>query len=146
MLNAQLIRTTCTPDRTLGTFTLRRDGEIIFVCRTCEDPVRGNGDSRTVAQWKVAGSSAIPYGRYQCEYNYSPRYKKNLYQLLAVPGFQGIRIHPGNTEKDTEGCILLGRYLLSNGCGVSDSVVTVQQFYNICSSLRNPPFNLQITC
>jgi len=59
--------------------------------------------------YKVKGRSAIPEGRYAVVVSYSPKLQQWLPILLGVPKFEGIRIHAGNTAKDTEGCILVGK-------------------------------------
>ena len=56
---------------------------------------------------------AIPEGRYAVVITWSPKFKMWLPVLLGGPDFnrlfKGIRIHMGNTVKDTQGCILVGR-------------------------------------
>ena len=78
--------------------------EEIYLCDTLEptwrDYVHGGR--------KIKGHSAIPEGRYAVVISYSPKFQQWLPILLGVPNFSGIRIHAGNTAKDTEGCILVG--------------------------------------
>lgn len=82
------------------------------VCETLEDEDRGlkaELSLATIKQLKVPGQTAIPVGTYQVVMSYSPRFNKMLPLLTGVPGYSGVRIHSGNTAKDTEGCILCGR-------------------------------------
>ena len=96
-LEFTLARVNLTSKNTIG--VLRNENALI--CYTLEDKVRPPGE-------KVFAETAIPAGRYQVRMTYSTRFKKIMPLLMDVPGFSGIRIHGGNTEADTEGCILVG--------------------------------------
>ena len=85
-----------TPERTHGELYI----EGRKFCDTLEDTVR-TGE-------KVYGKTAIPAGRYELRLTYSQRFKRVMPQIMDVPNFSGIRIHSGNTEKDTDGCLLVG--------------------------------------
>jgi len=128
---------------TLGTFELFADGSRnrLFHCYVCEDPVRGDGDPATVAEWKIKGESAIPYGTYRVRKTYSKRFDKDVWELQNVPGFSGIRIHAGNTAKDTEGCLLFGEY---SEFLVVNSRATIDKFEKVLSDLGNPEWEIEI--
>lgn len=84
-----------TQNSTIGELTI--DGK--FECYTLEDTER---------DVKIKGETAIPKGTYKVIINQSNRFKKLLPLLINVPNFEGVRIHPGNSNHDTEGCILVG--------------------------------------
>jgi hypothetical protein len=71
-----------------------------FECYTLEDVERES---------KIYGKTAIAKGTYEIVMTMSNRFKIVLPLLVNVPNFEGVRIHAGNSAKDTEGCILLGQ-------------------------------------
>ena len=86
------------------------DGE--YFCDTIEDTDRGLDDimaESDIKQLKVYGETAIPTGIYPVTITYSPKYKKMMPLISNVKGYSGIRIHSGNTSKDTEGCLIVGK-------------------------------------
>ena len=92
-------------------------GKWLDFCYTLEDTVRDinksgdfDGDEK-----KVYGKTAIPFGKYDIQVTYSNRFKRMMVQILNVPDFTGIRMHGGNTEKDTLGCPLVAYNTDNNG-------------------------------
>ena len=80
-----------------------------YFCDTLEPTWRDYANGA----YKIKGKSAIPEGRYAVVITWSPRFKTWLPLLVGDQEFskkwQGIRIHAGNTAKDTQGCILVGK-------------------------------------
>ena len=94
MHKLELIRVEQTEEATIG--VLKADG--VVVCWTLEEPWRNNKQD----------VSCIPEGEYELEYEYSPSKGRALWTIKDVPNRSYVRIHKGNTVKDTEGCPLTG--------------------------------------
>lgn len=125
-----------TSDHTLGrlleeSFTRRR----WFHCFTLEDVYRAV---------KVPGSTRIPAGRYEIKLRpeggkyakYLERFgewqKPGMLHVRDVPGFEWILIHPGNSVKDTEGCLLVGDGYASPGV-LEESRAAYERIYKLVS-------------
>ena len=83
----------------------------VMLCHILEDEDRGLMQGMSVgeiARIKVAGRTAIPVGDYKIILQWSPRFRKVLPTILNVKGYAGVRMHAGNTSKDTDGCPLFG--------------------------------------
>ena len=92
----------------------------VYLCDTLEPPVVEMKTTvsmesvlRSLVKAQKLKPFAIPEGRYAVLITWSPKFKMWLPVLLGGPDFNhlftGIRIHMGNTVKDTRGCILVGR-------------------------------------
>ena len=93
-----------------------------WFCNVLEDKDRGlnsNMPVSTIKMLKKPSITAIPSGTYEITLDVvSPKYSKvsfykelcngKMPRLLDVKGFEGILIHAGNTDKDSEGCLLVG--------------------------------------
>ena len=71
---------------------------------------------------------AIPEGQYHTVIDFSQRFQRPMPHLLNVPGYEGIRIHMGNTDANTEGCILLGN-TWTQGDWIGNSVAAFNAFF-----------------
>lgn len=106
-MNIKLIRSKESKDYTEGKLYINE----VYFCDTLELKDRGLNQSMSndiIKSIKVYAKTCIPYGIYKIIISMSNRFKKMMPEVLQVKGFEGIRIHSGNTTKDTEGCILVG--------------------------------------
>lgn len=122
-----------------NTFTI---GELYinekYVTDTIEDRVRPEGE-------KVYGKTAIPEGTYEVKLTHSPRFKKILPEILNVPNFSGIRIHTGNSSKDTEGCILVGTWDGEKEDWVGSSKIAFDELMTLLEEATNNKEKITIT-
>lgn len=108
------------------------------LCDTLEDRVRPEGE-------KVYGKTAIPEGTYEVKLTHSPRFKKILPEILNVPNFSGIRIHTGNSSKDTEGCILVGTWDGEKEDWVGSSKIAFDELMTLLEEATNNKEKITIT-
>lgn len=117
-------------------------GELLIndkhLCDTLEDRVRPEGE-------KVYGKTAIPEGTYEVKLTHSPRFKKILPEILNVPNFSGIRIHTGNSSKDTEGCILVGTWDGEKEDWVGSSRIAFDELMTLLEEATNNKEKVTIT-
>lgn len=131
MLTLRLKRKPSQVDYTEGAIYL--PGAVHPFCYTLEDEMHAV---------KVKGETRIPAGKYRIklrtEGGMHPKYKarfhfhKGMLWLQDVPGFEFVYIHIGNTDDDTEGCILVGMSV-ANGY-LSASALAYEKLYPIIAS------------
>lgn len=127
-----------------------------YFCDTLEDPDRGLTSTMNLTEIKskkIKGDTAIPTGTYKITLDVvSPKYSNfskypyvkfcegKMPRLLNIPGYEGVLIHAGNTQKNTEGCLLVGENKVVGK--VINSQATWKKLYEI---LQKDKDNLSIT-
>ncbi len=119
-MNLLLIRDIFTQTCTIGKLFI--DGQ--YLCETLEDCDR----KLELGGVKIYGESAIPRGTYKVTIDFSGRFQRDMPHVLDVPQFTGIRIHPGNTAADTDGCILVGTGRVANR-SITESRLAFNKFF-----------------
>lgn len=102
-MNIKILRARKLPTRTIGQLYINDE----LFCFTLEDVVREVA-GQPVEKWKIKNETAIPVGRYKITMENSPRFGPDTITVNNVVGFSGVRVHSGNNENDTEGCIIVG--------------------------------------
>ena len=102
-MEIKVIRNILTSEYTVGKLYI--DG--VYTCDTIEDRyriIKSKAD-------KVYGVTAIPCGTYPVILDYSSKYSKLMPHILDVPYFEGVRLHSGNSDEDSLGCLIVGEYM-----------------------------------
>jgi hypothetical protein len=106
-MELKLIRNEFSDQSTIGDLYIND----AFFCHVLEDKDRGLSSEMStdeIKEKKVYGKTCIPYGRYEIIMSWSNKFKCIMPLVANVKGYDGIRIHKGNTELSSLGCILVG--------------------------------------
>ena len=84
-------------------------------------------------------SKAIPCGTYNIENSKSPKFKRELPLIYGykVAASRGIRIHAGNTSKDSAGCVLVGMGRDTVDGSLSESKLAETMVTMLCRTIRH---------
>ena len=130
-----LTRLAFRPDGVCGVLLARDDDGYLPLCVTLEDPWKQN----------LTGVSCIPAGLYRCRRHSSARYP-DTFVVMDVPGRTGILLHAGNTHRDTQGCILIGRDwgTIDGNLGIFNSAAAFKDLLRWLASGGVDEFDLEI--
>lgn len=82
-------------------------------------------------------AKAIPTGLYMVQNSKSPKFKRELPLIwnVGVPASRGIRIHVGNSVKDSNGCVLVGMGRDVKKCFITESALAETMVTMLCRSV-----------
>ena len=113
-MQIDVIRSIKTAQSTQGSLSVNG----IFAAYTLE-PTTREVAGQPVSQWKIQDKTAIPCGTYPVTIDFSEKFDRSMPLINNVPDFEGVRIHWGNSAKDTDGCCLVGQHTQTDW--ISDS-------------------------
>jgi hypothetical protein len=84
-------------------------------------------------------SKAIPCGTYNIENSKSPKFKRELPLIYGykVAASRGIRMHAGNTSKDSAGCVLVGMGRDTVAGSLTESRLAETMVTMLCRTIRH---------
>ncbi|EAC2086496.1 DUF5675 family protein [Campylobacter coli] len=133
----------------IGKFKVLDDEEkILFECFSLEEDKEGLESGKDLR---------IPEGNYNLKRHSPSRFENTLRSITKkddtminvyndeVPSSRAILIHWGNTDKDTQGCILLGLTKDNNNESVGQSRQACKEFYDLMHGKNLEDIKLEIT-
>ncbi|EPR7167622.1 DUF5675 family protein [Campylobacter jejuni] len=133
----------------IGKFKVLDDDKILFECFSLEEDKEGLESGKDLR---------IPEGNYNLKRHSPSRFENTLRSITKkdddtminvyndeVPSSRAILIHWGNTDKDTQGCILLGLTKDNNNESVGQSRQACKEFYDLMHGKNLEDIKLEIT-